>query len=196
MTTLRQIERLWSARRYDHLFRQLMAARPESSMRLEVEVGGSAPAAALALIRLDELCQSHQPLASDLLRALLASQESDGGWKDPMTTALCLRALFTCHGAGAAIDRGLFYLANLQKSEGIWPNVPLRRLPADPFVSAFILYQLGENPGFRAAVRFIDALNWFEHHESSLDPESRRLWDRAITRCRLGNSSQSTLTWS
>ncbi|MCC7351162.1 MAG: hypothetical protein IT446_11385 [Phycisphaerales bacterium] len=196
MTTLRQIERLWTARRYDQLFRQLMATRPESSMRLEVELAGAVPAAALALIRLDELCQNHQSLATELLRTLLASQEADGGWVDPMTTALCLRALITNHGAGASIDRGLFYLANLQKTDGIWPNVPLRRLPADPYASAFILYQLGDHAGFRAAVRFIDALNWFDHHESTLDPEARRLWDRATSRCRMGNPSQSVFAWS
>lgn len=195
MTTLRQIERLWAARRYESLFRQLLAARPEASFRLEVELARALPAAALALIRLDELCQSHQPLANELLRTILAAQESDGGWGDPMTTALCLRALLTGRGTGDSIDRGLFYLANLQKSDGIWPNAPLRRLPADPFASAFILHQLGDQPRFRSAVRFFDALNWFDRHESTLDPESRRLWDRAAVRCRL-SSPQQTFSWS
>jgi len=196
MTTLRQIERLWVARRYETLFRYLMAARPEASFRLEVELARAIPAAALSLIRLDELCQSHQPLAIELLRTLLAAQEPDGGWTDPMTTALCLRALLSCQGAGASIERGLFYLANLQKTEGAWPNVPLRRLPADPYVSAYILYQLGDQPRFRETVRFLDALNWFDRHESSLDPEARRLWDRASSRCRLGQPAEPTFSWS
>lgn len=195
MTTLRQIERLWAARRYDTLFQQLLAARPEASFRLEIELARAVPAAALALIRLDELCQSHQPLATELLRTLLAAQESDGGWGDPMATALCLRALLIGHGAGDAINRGLFYLAGLQKSEGIWPNVPIRRLPADPFVSAYILHQLGDQPRFRSAVRFLDALNWFDQHEPSLDPEARRLWDRAASRCRL-TYAEPMLSWS
>jgi len=196
MTTLRQIERLWAARRYEPLFRQLLAARPEASFRLEIELARAVPAAALALIRLDELCQSHQPLAAELLRTLLSAQENDGGWGDPMTTALCLRALLTGRGSGAAVDRGLFYLANLQKSEGIWPNVPIRRLPADPYVSAFILHQLGDQPRFRETVRFLDALNWFDQHESTLDPESRRLWDRAASRCRLGYTLEPSPSWS
>jgi hypothetical protein len=102
-----------------------------------------------------------------------------------MTTALSLRALLQCQGTGPTIDRALTYLANLQKSEGIWPNVPLRRLPADPYVSAFILYQLAPYPEFRAAVRFFEAVNWFEFNEASLDAESRTLWDRASHRCQL-----------
>ena len=188
MITIRQIERAWTARTYEKLFRELVAARPEAAFRFELEQGRAIPAAAMAVIRLDELSQSHVPLAGTLVRALLAGQEKDGGWGDVMTTALCLRALLCSTGDGVAIERGLQYLANLQKAEGVWPAVPLRRMPADGYASAFVLYELGDNARFRGAVRFDDAVEWFEAHEPALDPETRRLWSRARHRCRIPRS--------
>jgi len=185
MITVRQIERLWTAKQYERLFRQLLACRPEASFRLEIELGRAVPAAALAIIRLDELSQAHATIYADLVRTVLGAQDSDGGWTDPMTTALCLRALLCGQGHGAAIDRGLFYLASMQKSEGIWPRVPIRRMPADPYVSAFILYQLGNCLRFRSAVRFFDAINWFEQNEPTLEPDACDLWQRAALHCRL-----------
>src|SRR3712207_5518067 len=111
MTTVRQIERYWTAKEYARLFRDLVAARPEAQFRLEVEV--RAPlAAAMAVIRMDELAQSHTPLYTRLVRFLLSTQESDGGWGDPVTTALCLRALLCGQGKGMALERGVTYLAN------------------------------------------------------------------------------------
>src|SRR3954453_17414663 len=127
MITVRQIERYWMAKDYPRLYRELVAARPEAGFRLEVDV--RAPlAAAMAIIRLDELAQSHVPLYSRLLRSILTSQEADGGWGAPVTTALCVRALLCGSGNGYAVDLGIEYLANLQKTEGIWPNLPLRRM--------------------------------------------------------------------
>src|SRR4029077_1477677 len=119
-------------------------------------------AAALAVIRLDELSQSYLPLYSRLIRAILCQQQEDGGWGDLPTTALCLRALLAGNGDGVAIERGLDYLASLQKDEGIWPAAPIRRLPEDARVSLFILYQLGDHPRFRESVDFSRAVSWFE----------------------------------
>ena len=183
MITVKQLERLWKARSHGRMIKELLASRPENSTRLEVELAAPVPAAALAIVRLDELSQGHVPLYGKLLRRVLSGQEADGGWGDPLTTAICLRALLAGRGHGIAIDRGLFYLANMQKSEGIWPKVPFRRLPADAYVSAFVLLQLGDKPQFRGAVRFFDALDWFESHEQELDAETRRLWDHASARC-------------
>lgn len=185
MITVRQMERLWNAKAYEKLFRELLVARPEASLRLEMELGRSIPAAAMGVMRLDELSQAYVPLYSQLLRTVLNDQHSDGGWGDPMTTAVCLRALTRGQGNGVAIERGLQYLASMQKTEGIWPNVPMRRMPADPYVSAFILLQLGDNARFRQAVRFFDALNWFETNEGGLEPDTRKMWDRASSRCGL-----------
>lgn len=149
MTTVRQIERDWDARGYGRLSRRLLDARPEQSFQFPTQGFDGARTAALALIRLDELNQPHVPLASKLVRTLLATQEPAGGWGDPATTALCLRALLGSGGDGIAIDRGLAWLASLQKEEGIWPAEPLRRMPEDAGVSAFVLYQLGDQPSFR-----------------------------------------------
>ncbi|HTL29264.1 MAG TPA: hypothetical protein VL282_08585 [Tepidisphaeraceae bacterium] len=186
MVTVKQIEKLWKAESHGRLFRELVANRPEASVRLEAELPASpVSAAAMAMIRLDELSQSHVPFHQKLLHHVLSRQEADGGWGDPMATALCMRALLAGRGHGQSIDRGLLYLANLQKSEGIWPKVPIRRMESDPFVSAFILYQLGASGQFRSAVRFFDALNWFESNEPRLDAETRRLWDHASIRCQI-----------
>src|SRR5687768_3742472 len=93
MFTIRQIERLWNSKQYRRLAVELLQGRPEASYRLEAEFGRSIPAAALALVRMDELAQSHHPLYRTLLNVLIVGQEADGGWGDVMTTALCVRAL-------------------------------------------------------------------------------------------------------
>ena len=201
MITIRQIERAWQARTYEKLFRELVANRPEAAFRFEHEQGRAIPAAAMGVIRLDELSQSYTPLCAQLLRAVIAGQESDGGWGDPMTTALCLRALLCSSGDGAAIERGLGYLANLQKSDGAWPAVPFRRMPADGFASAFILCQLGNQVRFRDAADFDALLNWFSRNESGLTFDAGRLWDVARLRCRGAialrvRRAEPMLTWS
>lgn len=185
MQTVRQIERYWTARQYDRLARELLRARPESCDRLALEFARAVPAAALALIRLDEFNQAGHALNGKFIRTILAAQEGDGGWGDPLTTALCLRALFCNDGQGVALHRGMEYLAALQKSNGAWPALPIPRTVEDPFVSAFILFHLADQRAFRAAVRLDDALHWFSQHEAALAPDARRLWDRAHLRARL-----------
>src|SRR5687768_14334307 len=106
MITVRQIERTWNAKEYDRLVRELLGGRPEARYRFEMELTRAPLAAALAVIRLDELAQGYVPLYSRLVRALLSTQEADGGWGDPATTALCCRALACGNGNGLAIDRG------------------------------------------------------------------------------------------
>ena len=107
MVTVRQIEKLWKDESYGRLLRGLLAQRPEGSIRLEAELPITpVTAAAMAMIRLDELSQSHVAFYQKLLHRVLAKQEADGGWADPMTTALCLRALLCCSGDGTAITVG------------------------------------------------------------------------------------------
>lgn len=195
MITIRQIERLWGSKHYERLFRDLISNRPEGTIRAQMMLGQPMGTAAMGMIRLYELSQEHTPMYATLLRAILAGQQEDGGWGDAMTTALCCRALLLGGGVGAAVQRGLAYLASLQKAEGIWPNVPIRRMPADAYISAFVVYQLAEHVEFRNAVRFLDAINWFEEHESSLDAETQILWERASTRCRLHRAIETSL-WS
>jgi hypothetical protein len=141
----------------------------------------------MAVIRLDELAQSYVPLSGELVRTILNSQRHDGGWGDVMVTALCLRALMCGRGHGVAIDFGLEALASLQKEEGIWPAMPVRRMPADAFASAFMMLQLGDMEEFRKAVRFEAAMEWFESNDLALDEDIRRLWNhtkRRATRVR------------
>jgi len=195
MITVRQIERHWEAKAYDRLYAELIANRPEASLRLGIDVVRPVPAAALAVIRLDELAQSHAKLYPRLIKIILCAQEADGGWGDLVTTALCLRALLCGDGNGIAIDRGMSYLAGLQKSEGIWPNIPIRRMPADPYVSALVLYQLAEHARFRQAVRLENAVRWFNAHDSWVGDEVRELWQRARTRGRL-SAGQRVLSMS
>ncbi|HEX4794407.1 MAG TPA: hypothetical protein VH370_11475 [Humisphaera sp.] len=183
MVTNRQIERLWTAKGFTKLYQELVASRPESGFELQPNTTEGEAAAALAMIRLDELSQSYLPLYSRLIRAILCKQQDDGGWGDLPTTALCLRALLAGNGDGLAIERGLEYLASLQKEEGIWPAAPIRRLPEDPRVSLFILYQLGDHPRFRAAVDFSRAVSWFECNRHRLDANLQSLWDRIRPRC-------------
>src|SRR3982750_1661159 len=176
MQTTRQIERHWTARQYDRLARELLAPRPENSPRLLAEVSQAVPAAALAIIRLDELNQANHPLNGKLIRTIVAAQEGDGGWGDPLVSALCLRALMCNRGLGVVVDRGIAYLAALQKDEGAWPALPIRRSAEDAVVSAFILFHLADQDAFRAAIRLDAALTWLTHRESTLDEETRRLW--------------------
>ena len=127
MTTVRQIERFWSARQFDRLLGDLLSGRPEGAVQLAQKVRLIPAATAVAMIRLDELGQAHVPLFGRLIRTLLNTQDADGGWGDAMTTALCLRALMLGSGSGDSVDRGLRYLAMLQKENGAWPIVPIRR---------------------------------------------------------------------
>jgi hypothetical protein len=201
MTTVRQLHRLWDERKYRALCGQLLHARVEASPRAERLLEGSCAAAALGLIRLDELDQSHTPLARAMVRCLIASQGIDGAWGDPLLCSLCLRGLMTARGQGIAIERGLAFLAAMQKSEGIWPQEPLRRMPADPFVSAFILLELGASEPFRNAIQLENAISWFRRNFDSLDCETRKLWHHASMRIgalRSGalRQNQPVFSWS
>ncbi len=189
MMTVRQIERNWDAKTYDRLLGDLLTARPESGFRLGLDSTRPVCPAALGVIRLDELDQSHAKIYPKLVKTILLAQEADGGWGDLVTTALCLRALFCGQGHGVAVERGLKYLADLLKTEGIWPNIPIRRLSADPYISAVILYELADQKAFRSAVRLGDAIEWFTGNESHLDTPTRDLWHRARTRGRLSPRS-------
>jgi hypothetical protein len=176
MLIIRQIERLWNAGQHRKLFEQLVSCRPEMSAKSQLDSGWALPAAALALIRLNEYDQGQTAFESQLIRFILAAQEADGGWGDLMTTALCLRALCASNGQGPAIDRGMKYVANLQQPTGIWPKIPIRRMPADAYVSAFVLFQLIECPQFHSAVRVDDAFDWMTTNADTLDPQAKTLW--------------------
>jgi hypothetical protein len=105
-----------------------------------------------------------------------------------MTTAICLRALLCGNGNGQAIDSGLTALANLQKPEGIWPGMPVLRMPVDPFASAFLLLRLGDCEAFQNAIRLDAAIEWFESNAPALDQPTASLWSHAKRRLPRGKA--------
>ena len=176
MTTTKRIERLWSAKDYARLLGELLSGRSEDLPRVRTDVNAKLAATSLGIVRLDEFNQSHLPLCSQLIRMILSAQESDGGWADPMTTALCVRALHCGRGNGVAGDRGIEALARLQKADGSFPAEPIRRLPSDAFVTAFVLYEVGDIAREWLDVRA--AMVWLTSVESSFDHTTRILVDR------------------
>ena len=60
---------------------------------------------------------------------------------------------------------------------------PVRRTDADALASAWILFHVGAHTEFREAIRFNDAIAWFEANAHLIDSDARRLWDRAKSRC-------------
>jgi hypothetical protein len=182
MITVRQIDRLWTAKAYDRLLEQLISPRPEASDRLISQLNGQLSAGSMAIIRLDELSQSFVPLYGQLLRTILKAQRPDGGWCDVPTTAICLKALLCGNGDGATIYRGMSFLAALQKEEGIWPSMPVRRMPIDPFASAFVLFCLSDSAVFNQTIQSEAAIEWFESNKLAMDSITNRLWSHAKTR--------------
>ncbi len=182
MITVRYVEKLWDGRKYDRLLQELIAPRVEAIAADELMHSPTASAAALSLVRLDELHSPHAPICSGLIRTLISTQKSDGGWGDVATTALCVRALSLQNGQGLSIAGGMGYLATLQQPAGIWPKLPIRRMPEDALVSAFTILQLGDNDLFRATVRLDAAFAWFDSHRWMLDPAALSLWDHARLR--------------
>jgi hypothetical protein len=196
MITVRQLERLWQEKAFARMSGLLLEMRPESSLRLAQELARSTPVAALAIIRLDELSQSYTPFSGRMVRTILANQEADGGWGDSLTTALCIRALSCSGGDGQAITRGLEYLANLQREDGSWPRVPIRRLPGDAFTTAIVLFYLADNANFREAVHYSQAVDWLSEQERSHDIETARLCRRLHPRMPQSASAEPSLNWS
>ena len=194
MITIRHMQRLFDDHQHRRLYRELIAARPEASFcALEPVLTRVIPIAALGLLRLDELSQASTTLSRRLLDVLLTSQQPDGGWSDPMITSLCLRALLSSSGHGQATARGLAFLSRTQKPGGIWSRDPFHRMPPDPFASAFILLQLGDQSSFRRSIRFDDAVDYFALNEKNLEPDTARLWSHAATRCRIPADRRDTV---
>ena len=187
MLTVRQIERVFAAKDYSRLLHDLTSHRADALIRWDARAGRATLAAAMAAVRLDELNQAHHPYCGKLIQTVLSGQEADGGWGDPVTTALCLRALLANRGDGVVIDRGLDYLAALQQEEMSFPAGPFRRMPADPHATAAVLYLLAEHSAFWAKVHAADAANWLDRRAQAgqLDPATRVLWRHGSLRCRL-----------
>lgn len=185
MTTTKQIERLWDERAYPRLARLILESRCDIDPGLVGRIARSTvAAAALAVIRLDELAQNARPIAQRLVRALIAMQQPDGGWGDVAVSVLAIRALRCACGDGAVIARGVRWLAELQKDEGAWPAEPIRRLSADPATTAFVLQHLAADPLLAAEARLVDAVDWLETHHDQADSLTHAHVARALVRAR------------
>ncbi len=78
MTTVRQIQRLWSAKAFDKLLQHLLLPRAEASDRLLAELTGPVAAAAMVVVRLDEMAQTFAPLNAEAIRVVVAAQSPTG----------------------------------------------------------------------------------------------------------------------
>ena len=196
MITVRQMQRQWSTKQYQALFQKLVEYRPEAAMAIPFEENWALPCAAMAVIRLDELAQSETPLCRQLIDVILHAQQADGGWGSLICTALCVRALLCSLGGGVAVERGIGFIASLQQDQGIWPCVPIRRMPEDAFVSAFMLFELGDQLLFRSVVDIPAALKWFDRFGANLATGAANLWAKASTRCRAVSRQTTVTCWS
>src|SRR3954467_4168120 len=151
MMTVRMIERTYAASDFSRLLHDLTSHRADALIRWDRAAARPVLAAAMGAIRIDELSQAHHPFCGKLLQIVLSSQEADGGWGDPLTSALCLRALLSSKGNGVSVERGLAYLAALQQEDGAFPAGPFRRMPADAHGSAAVMYLLPGVSGARGA---------------------------------------------
>lgn len=184
MLTVRQIERLYTARDFSRLLHDLTSHRADALIRWDIQADRGVLAAAMSAARLDELSQAHHPFCGKMIQAVLRAQDADGGWGDPLATALCLRALLASKGDGQAVQRGLDYLSAVQQDEGSFPGGPFRRMPADGHVTSAVLYLLAEYPAFGEAVRVPDAADWLDRHRQALDDPTRVIWRHGKLRCR------------
>ncbi|MDW8263074.1 MAG: hypothetical protein RMJ35_11160 [Phycisphaerales bacterium] len=197
MTTIRQLDRLWNAKEHSRLVAEIAVGRPEL-LAVARHLLGPVAAAAVGVIRLDELGQAHQPLSGRLIRTLLASQHEDGSWGDLAVTVLALRALRCGGGSGQAVQRALDFLQSQQELTGGWPYQPVGRMPPDPLMTAFVLLTLADDPMIAARLSFPAAAAWLRGQLARLDAPIRRLAERAIRRVHRDDSGSffNAANWS
>ena len=149
------------------------------------------PAAAhgLALRRLAQLTYGSSPVSRRLVDDLLVRQNADGSFpgsadRDPLATgavAAAFDALLADHPTddpavlGGVRDRALNALAGMQQDEGLFAGADDRTKQDRQLTSAFILFLLGHDDAFRAAVHFCDLMNYFDEHQASLDADTVKL---------------------
>ena len=184
MMTIRMIERTFGAKDYSRLLHDLTSHRADALIRWDAQAARPTLAAAMGAIRMDELSQAHHPLSGKLLAVVLGSQDADGGWGDPLSTALCLRALMANKGHGPAVDRGLAYLAAVQHETGAFPAGPFRRMTADAHTTSAILYLLGEFELTWDHTNAVAAADWLDANPEAIDDATRVLWRHGSLRCR------------
>lgn len=183
MTTLRQMDGLWSDGQSRKLFAELSKFRPDVPECLTADVGGLAVAtAALSMIRLQELSQTRTSLYRALLARLTVTQEGDGGWGDTLATALAARALLNDAEGRSAGTRAVVLLAGLQKEDGSFPRTTVKRLAGDTLATAFVVAHLSRNSDFANRIDVEAVIGHLVRTKSTASPLYQPLIRLAIAR--------------
>ena len=183
MTTVKQMDGMWTDGQGKKLFAELSKFRPDVPEFLTAELGGSAVAtAALSMIRLQELSQTRTSLYRALLARLTVTQEADGGWGDALATTLATRALLNEPEGRSAGMKAVILLGNLQKEDGSFPRETIRRLSGDALATAFILAHLSRISDVANRFRLEAAINHLVESRSTASPLTLPLIKLAISR--------------
>lgn len=188
MLSIHHIERYYRQGHFELLLRGVSPHAIELPLPLIVRLSQQ-PAAviALALRRVTELSYGPTRLSRVLTADLLRRQSPDGSFDgDPLSTAAAADALsrvLTEHGSQADAERltaareaALSSLGVMQNQAGLLAG-PADRTEQDAALSsAFILSLLAGDPGFRAAVRYHDLLDYFADHDARLSDAIAELW--------------------
>lgn len=183
MTSVRQIDGLWSEGRTRQLVTELTRFRPDFPASLIDSLSSSAVvAAALAMMRLQELDQTLFASYEGLERKLLASQAEDGSFGSIPVTALACRALLVEPTSSEALRKGLEYLGSMQREDGSFPIDSPRRLPGDLLTTALCIYHLSRDDRAKRALRFELAGRWLADHRMDALPLDRAFVQVTLTR--------------
>jgi len=124
--------------------------------------------------------------------SLIAPQDNGPLDGDPLATAALIAAFSGWRGAGGlnsaesqsitqSRSRAMAGLAALQADDGLFVYGADRTTEDRALVSAFVLYLLADDQGFRQSVRFADLSRWFEQRHESLDADTLELWQLSRT---------------
>lgn len=183
MTTVRQMDGMWTDGQGKKLFAELSKFRPDVPEFLTTELGGSAvAAAALSMIRLQELSQTRTPLYRALLARLTVTQQPDGGWGDTLATVLAARALLNDAEGRSAGMKAVVLLSGLQLEDGTFPRTTSRRIAGDTLATAFFLAHLVRIPDVANRIRLEAAVSGLVAARATASPLLTPLVKLAISR--------------
>lgn len=178
-----------------------------TTMPLALQARLTQPVAAmgLGLRRLVELTYGPTPLSREMTDSLLDGQLPDGSFqgtceRDPLATATAAAGLAAVlreirgfrggqgdRGQNAqrvshlvdALDRALASLAAMQMQDGLFCHGDDRTEQDRALTSAFVLFLLARQPGFRETTRFADLMTWFDERANRLDNDTLQLYHMA-----------------
>ena len=183
MTTVRQIDGMWTDGQGKKLFSELARFRPDVPEFLATELGSLPIAtAALSMIRLQELSQTRTQLYRALLARVLVTQEADGGWGDTLATVLAARALLNDPEGRSAGMKAVILLSKLQREDGTFPRTTTRRLAGDTLATAFVLAHLGRIADVANRIRLESAIGNLVEAKATASPLLQPLIKLAISR--------------